>query len=279
MGTIEPFYIVTVNYKSGQFLQNLIKSVEHVSGLRQLIIIDHSGELSRSAFTVNIPLRIIKAENRGYGAGLNRGLREIPESEALVLLCNPDVRLLTPERLKQVAEYMKLNRKVGALSPRIITSKGLHISSCRQFYSLLTVTMVRIGWIVKRCPGFIKSHYYWDKGFENSFVADWASGAALFCRLSAFSDRNFFDERFFLYFEDVDFSARLWKNGWTIEYFPKFVVEHHEARRSHKYLTYFTVHVRSLIKFIWKYKGFPTRESLQKQSVFTKILNRALEPD
>lgn len=264
MGAIEPFYIVTVNYKSGQFLQNLIKSVEHVS-IRQLIIIDHSGELSQNAFPANYPIRIIKGENRGYGAGLNRGIKEIPDSEALVLLCNPDVRLLTPERLADVADYMNRNSKVGVISPRIITHEGYNVSSCRQFYTFLTVMTVRVGWIVRKCPAFIEKHYYWDKGFETPFVADWASGAALFCRLSAFPDRNFFDERFFLYMEDVDLSARLWENGRTVEYFPEFMVEHYEARRSRKSFRFLFLHVSSLIKFIWKYRGFPTRESLKRR--------------
>ena len=258
----EPFYIVTVNYKSGHFLKKLIESLRAVSCLTKLIIVDNSGELSEGDFQAAFEIDIVKNDNNGYGAGLNRGLKEIKESEALVLLCNPDIRLLTPERIQDVADYMNTNTKVGALSPRIVTQDGLNVSSCRQFYSFLTVMAVRIGWIVRKCPTFIENHYYWDKGFETPFVADWASGAALFCKLSAFPDRNFFDERFFLYMEDVDFSARLWENGWTVEYFPTFVVEHHEARRSRKDLTFFSKHLRSLMKFLWKYKGFPTRESL-----------------
>ena len=258
----EPFYIVTVNYKSLDSMRLLIDSLGDLCKPKKFVIVDHSGELFRATFNANFPIQIISQENRGYGAGLNRGLKEIQELDAPVLVCNPDVRVLTPDRIADVARHMNNNPKIGALAPRIFAQEGHNVSSCRQFYTFLTVAAVRIGSIVRRCPKFIERHYYWDRGFEKPFVADWASGAALFCRLSAFPDRNFFDERFFLYFEDVDFSARLWKNGWTIEYFPEFIVEHHESRRSRKDFRFLCMHVSSLLKFIWKYKGFPTRDSL-----------------
>ena len=257
------FYLVTVNYKSRDSLDLLIDSLKGECAPKKLIIVDHSGELSETTFDTDFPIQVISQENMGYGAGLNRGLKEIPESDALVLLCNPDVRILTPERIRDVTQYMNANPNVGAIAPRIITHEGYNVSSCRQFYTLLTVMAVRFGWIVRKRPTFIEKHYYWDKGFETPFVADWASGAALFCRLSAFPDRNFFDERFFLYMEDVDLSARLWENGRAIEYFPEFMVEHHEARKSRKNFRFLFMHVTSLLKFIWKYKGFPTRESLK----------------
>ena len=268
------FYIITVNYKSRESIELLIDSLVGGSKPKKFIIVDHSGELSGTTFHANFPIQVISQENRGYGAGLNRGLREIPESDALVLLCNPDVRLLTPEKLADVADYMNSNSQVGAHSPRIITHEGYNVSSCRQFYNFLTVMAVRVGWIVRKCPPFIERHYYWDKGFETPFVADWASGAALFCRLSTFPDRNFFDERFFLYMEDVDFSARLWENGRTIEYFPEFMVEHYEARRSRKSFRFLFLHVSSLLKFIWKYKGFPTRESLTRKKQRQSVVQR-----
>ncbi len=259
----KPFYVVTVNYNSREHLANLIESLAEVPELKRLIIVDHSGELSGESLKAPFPVQLIREDNTGYGAGLNRGLKEIPVSDAIVLICNPDVRLLTPERFRDVAQYMGGNPQVGALAPRIITQDNVTVSSCRKFYNLSTVMAVRFNWLVRRRPKFIEEHYYWNKGFDDPFVADWGSGAALFCRLSTFADRNFFDERFFLYFEDVDFCARLWKRGWSVEYFPKFVVEHYEARRSRKDPFFLFRHIRSMMQFVWKHKGFPTRDSLR----------------
>lgn len=257
-------YVVTVNYKSLEYLKNLVKSIQEVDELEKVIVVDHSGELNYQSFDTPIPVQLIKQSNRGYGAGLNRGLKEIQASDALVLVCNPDVRVLTPELFKNVARYMKSNPKIGALSPRILSKDGDTVSSCRKFYNLLTVLTVRFKWLKRLCPQFIEEHYYRDKGHENQFVGDWASGAALFCRLSAFPDRMFFDERFFLYFEDVDFGATIWKRGYTVEYFPAFKVEHAGACRSRRNPLFFFMHLGSLVKFVWKHKGFPSRDSLVK---------------
>ena len=276
----DAFYVVTVNYKSLHHLKNLVKSLHGISGLRRLIIIDHSGELLSEDLEADFPIQLIKQANRGYGAGLNRGLQEIPESDALVLMCNPDVSVLTPERVSDVSEYFKLNSRIGALSPKILTQDGIPVSSCRKFYFPWTVLAVRINWLVRQRPKFIKEHYYWDHGFDKPYVGDWGSGAALFCRLSIFPDRKFFDERFFLYFEDVDFATRLWKRGWRIEYFPTFVVQHYEARRSRKNLLFLWRHIASLMRFVVKHRGFPTRESLTRNNKCASEQDKALEaPD
>ncbi len=257
------FYVVTVNYNSGKYLKALVESLEPVASLQELVIVDHSGELSLRDIETRFPITIVNQPNRGYGAGLNRGLCEIPAGEALALVCNPDIRLLTPEAVGSVLDYMKAHPHIGALAPRIITPEQSNISSCRQFYNLRTVLTVRLGWIVKRRPKFLVEHYYWNKCSDSPFIADWCSGAAFFLRMSMFPDRNLFDERFFLYFEDVDFCAALWKQGWAVEYFPKIVMEHSQALRSHTDLRFLWRHIASLMRFVGKYKGFPTRDSLR----------------
>ncbi len=272
-----PLYVITVNFNSLGYMRGLVESLAHVPEVTRLIVVDHSHELCDDSLVAEFPIQIIHQENKGYGAGLNRGLREIRDTDALVLLCNPDIRVLTPERFGHVAQYMNSHPKIGALSPRILIQDGATVSSCRQFYNLSTILAVRCNWLVRKKPKFIEEHYYWNKGFDNPYVGDWASGAALFCRLSAFPDRVFFDERFFLYFEDVDFSARLWKRGWSVEYFPEFVVEHHEARRSRKNPFFLFRHVASLMKFVWKHKGFPTRDSLVKSRELANKKANALE--
>lgn len=257
------FYVVTVNYHSGKYLEPLVESLAPVASLQGLVIVDHSGELSVPGVHTHFPITIVNQPNKGYGAGLNRGLQEIPAGEALALECNPDIRLLTPEAVGSVLDYMKAHPHIGALAPRMITPEQTNISSCRQFYNLCTVLTVRLDWIVKRRPKFLVEHYYWNKGFDLPFIADWCSGAALFLRMSMFPDRNPFDERFFLYFEDVDFCAGLWKQGWVVEYFPRVVMEHAQALRSHTDVCFLWRHIASLMRFVRKHKGFPTRDSLK----------------
>ncbi len=251
------FYVVTVNHKSGNLLKQLIKSLNFINDLRMLIIVDHSGEIRDGDFTAKFPIQILRQDNRGYGAGLNRGLKEIPENEALVLLCNPDIRLITPRAMDKVHEYFRHNSSLAALSPLMMDGDGNMVISCRRFYDIYSVLGIRLSRLFKHQPEFVRKHYYMERRLDRNFKIDWGSGAALFCRLSTFPDRNFFDERFFLYFEDVDFGVRLKDRGLTMEFFPQFKVEHRAARRSSKDLRFAWFHLMSLIKFVSKYRGLP----------------------
>ncbi|MDD3473111.1 MAG: glycosyltransferase [Syntrophaceae bacterium] len=256
-----PFYVITVNYKSKKYLEILINSLLRISNLNQLIIVDNSGELRQEEFALPIPVRLISNANRGYGAGLNRGLKEVQEEDAIVLMCNPDIRIITPEALENVVNLMIARPRIGAILPRIVDHEGHHVVSCRRFYTLWTLFGSRISSFIKYQPEFMLKHNYAEKGLEESFEIDWGSGAAIFCRLSTFPDRKCFDERFFLYFEDVDFGMRLKHQGLKLLYFPSFVIEHEGALRSHRNPLFLWLHIVSLIKFLWKYSGFPKVDS------------------
>jgi len=85
---------------------------------------------------------------------------------------------------------------------------------------------------------------------------DWGLGAAMLVRRRAVTGERLFDERFFLYFEDVDLCLRLHRAGWKVVYNPVAVMTHQhrrdsaQARASRAKLR----HLRSLVKFLWKYR-------------------------
>ena len=70
---------MTVNYHSEKKLERMINSLGSLDLLKKLIIVDHSGSDSLNAIKADFPILVIRQPNKGYGAGLNRGLREIPD--------------------------------------------------------------------------------------------------------------------------------------------------------------------------------------------------------
>ena len=76
---IPPFYVVTVNYHNENQIIRMIKSLRSVNIVKKLIIVDHSGSDSLNSINSDFPMLVIRQPNRGYGAGLNRGLRQIPD--------------------------------------------------------------------------------------------------------------------------------------------------------------------------------------------------------
>ncbi|MGO9121798.1 MAG: glycosyltransferase [Desulfomonilaceae bacterium] len=258
-GGMPPFYVVTVNYHNENQITRMIESLRSVSFLRKLIIVDHSGTDSLSFINSNFPILIIREPNRGYGAGMNRGLRQIPDENGFVMLCNPDTEILDPAQLVDALDYMIRNPSVGCVIPKLVNRQGRPDVSARKFCKLNSLLWVRNPWIVKRSPEFLQDHYYLGEQGPGPYEIDWGSGSAMLVRNSLFPHPISFDERFFLYFEDVDLCAQMWWHGFSVVHHPEVVLYHQAARLSRKSMYYFAVHLTSLLKFIYKYQGLFNR--------------------
>ncbi len=261
---LPPFYVITVNYHSGSYLPAFISSLAPLPFLKKMIVVNHSPEESLADLTAPFPLQIINQENAGYGAGLNRGLREIPEKNAVALLCNPDLVLATPAAATGALAYMGAHPQVGCLIPKSLDFSGEFLYPCRTFYSLKTLLAARIGLCRRAFAGAYRRHLYLDAPADRILEVDWGYGAAVFYRVAAFNRGPAFDERFFLYMEDVDLCLRLWRAGLSVVYYPEVLFRHHSQKDSHRRWRYLFYHLASLWKFVWKYGGLPQREDLRR---------------
>ena len=261
---LPPFYVITVNYHSGSYLPALISSLAPLTFLKKLIVVNHSPEESLAELTAPFPLQIINQENAGYGAGLNRGLREIPENHALALLCNPDLVLATPAAAAGALAYLEAHPRVGCLIPKSVDFSGEFLYPCRTFYSLKTLLAARIGLCRRAFAKEYRRHLYLDAPGDRPLEVDWGYGAAMFYRVSAFGGKPAFDERFFLYLEDVDLCLRLWRADLSVVYYPEVLFRHHSQKDSHRRWRFLLYHLASLWKFVGKYRGLPQRADLQR---------------
>jgi GT2 family glycosyltransferase len=260
---LPPFYVITVNYHSGLHLPGLTASLSPLPFVKKLIIINHSPEESLAGLKTSFPVQVIVQDNAGYGAGLNRGLREIGEKNAVALLCNPDIALLTPEKVAEALAFMVAHPGVGCLIPRSVDENGQVIPTCRTFYSWKTILASRIGIFRRAFAGPYPQHLFLETGSSRPVEVDWGCGAAIFYRVSAFGGGPAFDEDFFLYLEDVDLCARLWRAGLSVVYYPELLYRHQWQGQSRFRWRFFLYHLLSLGKFIRKYRGLPQRGDLQ----------------
>ena len=102
----------------------------------------------------------------------------------------------------------------------------------------------------------------WDHG-ENRNV-DWVIGTGMFVRDKALKDVGLMDERFFMYFEDVDWCRRFWENNWPVHYLSEVEIIHYHGRPSAKtegliksvlFNPNARVHINSWLKYFIKYFG------------------------
>jgi len=253
---LAPLYVVTVNYNSNGYLERLIQSLSPAGLVAGLIVVDHSPKINPLKALAPFPIKVLAQENRGYGAGVNTGLRQIKDRNAMVLVCNPDVELLSPEAMPGAVTFMQDNRRVAFLAPRLVNKDLQLIGSCRRFYTFSSIITGMIPYTRSRPRRFRAHHFYMDTPVNGNDV-EWASGSAFITRRSLFPSTLRFDERFFLYFEDVDLCTQIHDVGLSVVQYPELVFKHQEQRRSWTSGAHMRMHVTSLIKYITKYRGLP----------------------
>jgi len=248
--------VIIVNYRSGDLLQTCLTSLlRHDSVVDDQILVINNGspEELASFEKADWPrLQLIQnTSNLGFGRAANMGYHS-SQSE-FVLLLNPDVRV-EPQAVHVLLQTMKADMKAGIVLPKLKNPDGTLQYSCRRFYSYRTLLMRRGPWKNRLSNHrLVRQHLMMEWDHNSLKAVDWGLGAAMMIRRSA-AGRELFDERYFLYFEDVDLCFRIHENGWKVLYNPDAGMVHHHLRESAKTLSLRAkgYHFLSMMKFLWK---------------------------
>ena len=221
----------------------------------QIINNDQDEKLSRALGVENSRIKVTQNQsNRGFSAAVNQGYYQC--RAPYVLLLNPDVRVKRGS-VETLVATLDNHRNASIVMPQLRNSDGTLQYSCRQFYTISTLMMRRapLNWFFSQHP-YIRRHLMLDWNHETLSAVDWGLGAAMLIRRDAVGVEDLLDERFFLYFEDVDLCIRMWKKGWKVLYNPKACMIHDHRRESavHWWHPAKRHHFISLIKFLWKHQ-------------------------
>lgn len=247
--------IIVVNYKSKEKTKKCLESIllADFSGLdwELLLVENNSGDDLEDLVVGFDKFKLIKSEkNLGMGGGNNLGIRA-SQGEFLLIL-NPDTEL-EPSAIKILFDYIKKNEDVFIVGPKLLNPDLSLQYSCAHFPRPWTPIFRRT--FIGR---FFKRHIDWFlmKDFDHQSVreVDWLMGSCLLIRKKDFAG---FDERFFMYFEDIDVCRRVWHFNKKVVYHPEAKVIHHHARQSAKKPWYLGIFKNKLtrehIKSWWKY--------------------------
>src|SRR5437879_1196130 len=139
---------------------------------------------------------------RGFAANANAGMREL-RGGRYVLLLNPDM-VCFPGLLDRLAAFMDQNPQAGIAAPRLLNADGGLQHNCRRFPTPLALALraLRVGgiWHSARLRDYLMS----DWNHAEACEVDWATGAVLLVRREAIATVGLMDERYFLYWEDLD---------------------------------------------------------------------------
>ncbi|MEO6276829.1 glycosyltransferase family 2 protein [Roseateles sp.] len=186
-----------------------------------------------------LPIQILRNENpKGFGANHNAAFKLVSGSHFVVV--NPDIRLdgLQPGLL---LEQLK-DPRVGIAAPVVYSSTGQLQDSARRF-----PTLARL--LSRRLTGDVGPDY--QIGIIPIDV-DWVAGMFMVFRTSTYHELQGFDERYFMYFEDVDLCRRLHGNGYSVMLVPSARVIHDAQRASRRKFRHFVWHIASAARFLAK---------------------------
>lgn len=229
--------VVIVSYRSRALLGECLDSVRAslaASGLAGEVVVVENGSPDGTAELVREQYPwvrlVVNAENRGFAAAANQGMR-LARGRVIVLL-NPDTRVIG-DALGRLVRFLERHPTVGVAGPRLRFPDGRTQPSRRRFPTLLTgfleSTLVQDYWRANRV---LARYYVADRSEDELQEVDWLVGACLAIRREALRSVGLLDERFFLYSEEVEWFWRLRRAGWRVVYLPDAEVVHVEGASS-----------------------------------------------
>lgn len=258
--------IVLVNWNTGPVLGRSVAAIAEAAADPRILVegiwvVDNSSS-DRSWDIGELPsgnLRVIRnADNVGFARACNQGARA--GSAQFILFINPDV-CVRPDTLAVSVSALDdaTDRGYGIAGIRLVDPKGLPMPSVARF--------PEARWLVGRCFGldrifkrWFPPHFLTDEEIERADQVDQVIGAYFLVRRNSYEQLGGFDEEFFVYFEDLDFSLRARRAGIRTLLVPGAAAVHLGGVSSNQTIaerTFYSLRSRVL----YSYKHFGIREA------------------
>jgi GT2 family glycosyltransferase len=163
----------------------------------------------------------------GFAANANAGLRALHRGRYALLL-NPDV-LAIPGLLDRLVSFMDAHPRAGIAAPQLLNDDGTMQPNCRRFPTpgALALRALRVDEVWKS-PRVRR--YLMENERHDAIEVDWVTGALLVARRAAIEAVGGLDERYFLYWEDLDWCYRMRQAGWSVYHVPEARAIHSQQR-------------------------------------------------
>ncbi|MFV0507239.1 MAG: glycosyltransferase [Bacteroidales bacterium] len=190
--------------------------------------------------------------NMGYGAAHNIGIRKsIALNSDYHVVINPDI-LFETEIAGQLEQFMNNNKTIGFVMPKIVYPSG-------DVQLLCKLLPTPSDWIFRRFSPFksqvVKMNEKYElrfTGYDKQMDVPSLSGCFMFLRTSVLEEVKGFDERFFMYAEDVDLCRRIGEVSRTV-FYPDLSVIHNYEKGSYKNNKLLMYHIKSAIQYFNKW--------------------------
>lgn len=214
---------VVVDYHAGTALTNCIDSL-HENGVTHIVVVENglAGSTSPALGERGVVL-VEPRQNLGYGRGANRGAAATGPATYL-LICNPDL-ILHDGAVATMVAYLDEHPEVGVVGPQIQRPDGSIYPSHRVFPNLWLAgahALLESPW-----PDNPATRIYRSPRADGT--VDWVSGACFLIRRDVFEEVGGFDERYFMFAEDMALCWQVGEHGYGVAAVDEAVVTHIEG--------------------------------------------------
>lgn len=213
--------VVIVTYNSARVIGALLESLPAALGrvMAEVVVVDNgSSDGTPELVAARGDCRLVRYVNRGYAAGINRGVAEGSPARAILVL-NPDVVLATGSVGVMLAELQKPG--VGVVAPLVREEDGTISLSMRR-----EPTLSRALGLGRTGHPKLAEYVTAAEAYSRPQDVDWALGAALLVSSECHNALGGWDESFFLYSEETDFCLRARDLGYRIRFQPAAEIMH-----------------------------------------------------
>lgn len=262
--------VIITHYKTPKLLQSCIESVQEdckASDLNYEIIVTDSEAQKEIEELLGLQFPEVNyiafKKNVGYAKLVNAGLKKAKGDYILIL--NSDI-LIKRGSILTLLLFLKSHSEIGLLGPKLLNPDQSLQPTCFRFYTPWTIVCRRT-FLEKTslCKKTLNKFLIKDKitkDIDDSLTVDWLMGSALMTTREVVNKVGPLDERYFMYFEDVDWAKRFWQNNYQVVYFPKAEMLHLHQRASKKkggIMDVFTnpltrIHLMSAVKYFLKWR-------------------------
>ena len=216
---------------------------------------------------------IFNGKNLGYGAAHNIGLRKtLQQRIGYHLVVNTDIEF-DREILDEMEDFMRKNQDVGMLMPKVTYPDG----SLQYLCKLLPTPMDLIGrrflpaWMTRKR---MRRFELRDSGYDNIMNVPYLSGCFMLLKAAALKKAGLFDERFFMYPEDIDITRRIHREFLTL-YYPNVSIVHNHEKASYKSKKLLKIHIENMCRYFNKWGWIFDNERCQVNKATLSAIGRS----
>lgn len=210
--------IIIVTYNNQDAIKPLLDSLKSVHKIAEVIVVDNnSADQTVEELKKYLEVAVIESDtNLGFGRGCNLGAKKAA-GEFLFFL-NPDT-VLRKNSLETLVTYLEDHKEVGIVAPKVMLSSGG-----------IQPTITHLPGLINAIQEFIfgqkNAYLRYSLDVEQPTEVDAVYGAAILLRRQVYEKLDGFDEKFFMYYEDIDLCRRIHRLNLKIIYIPSAIVTH-----------------------------------------------------